>query len=740
MNEILARLGAAAARHKWRFIAAWVVILLGLSFARATWGGEYANNYTVPGSTSQQGVDLLDRQFKQAGGYAGQIVFHARHGTVADQSAAVSTTMKNVGSLPHVISAVDPLTVQGTPTVAKDKTIAYGAASWNVVPQSLPSSYLALLDNATAPARQAGLVVEYGGAAGQIAQVTQDRASEAIGLTAALVLLLIMFRSLVAAGIPLIAAVFSVGSGLALVGLLAAVTTVPTAGPTVATLLGLGVAVDYGLFLVARHREQIDHGMSIEQSIARTQGTSGAAIVVAGSTVVIAILGLYVSGVPFVGKLGLSAAIVVAVTMLAALTLTPAFLAVARSSVRTRADRRAEHDHRAHTAPDHENSAFARWGRMVSDRPWPWGVGAVLVLVILAIPLLSIRLGQLDAGTDPTSQTDRRAYDLVTEGFGPGANGPLSVVVELSGTPTDKQTVDDLTTRLQKTTGVASVLPPQVNEQQSVAVLNVVPTTTPDSAATTALVNRIRTQTLFDAGVTGYVVGTTAGYVDFTAKVAQRMVWLIAAVVLLALVLLTVAFRSLAIALKAAVLNLLSVAAAYGVVVAIFQFGWGSSAVGIQETLPIPAFVPMLMFAIIFGLSMDYEVFLLSRVHEVWARTGDAHRSVAVGIGSTARVITTAAAIMVVVFSSFVLDTDPTIKMLAVGMAVAVLIDASIVRMVLVPSIMSILGPRAWWLPRWLEPIIPNLELEGSVEDMPPPPVEDVGDQPEPRPEPEPAT
>jgi putative drug exporter of the RND superfamily len=524
-------------------------------------------------------------------------------------------------------------------------------------------------------------------------------------------------------------------AGLALVGLLAAAITFPTTAPTVATLLGLGVAIDYGLFLMARHREQLDHGVPVIKSAGRATATSGAAIVVAGSTVVVSILGLYVSGVPFVGAMGLASAIVVAVAMLAALTLMPAFMGVAKQNVRAikarRAAKRATRGNvdeataaarlaKLTAASDeaHENSAFARWGRKVSNRPWPWAIAATGVLVVLAIPLFSLRLGQLDAGTNPTSESIRRAYDLIATNFGPGANGPLTVVVQLpsGNSPQANQTLlANTQSTLSKTPGVAAVAPPSVNSANTTAVINVVPTTSPQDAATTKLANDLRDSVLPTVPAKTYVVGTTAGYIDFTAKIAKRMPWLILTVVLLAFVLLTVAFRSIVIATKAAILNLLSVAAAYGVVVAIFQWGWGSSLINIHEKLPIPAFVPMLMFAIVFGLSMDYEVFLISRVHEAWTKTADAHRSVAIGIGSTARVITTAAAIMIVVFTSFVLDPDPTVKMLAIGMAAAVLIDASIIRMILVPAVMSLLGRHAWWIPRWLDRIMPNLDIEGSA-------------------------
>ena len=735
MNAFLDTVGRWCAKRHWQVIVAWVIILGALIGLRSVFGGHFENNYTVTGSESAQGLSVLKKEFPAQGGYAGQIVFHAPTGSVATQTNAVNTAMANVAKLPHVLNAVSPFAVPNSPQVAKNGTTAYGNVSWDVVPPSLDTAYLHQLDNAVAPARTAGLQVEYGGGAGQIGQTTDDKTSEIIGLSCALVLLLFMFGSVVAAVMPLLSALFSVFAGLALVGLLAAAITFPTTAPTVATLLGLGVAIDYGLFLMARHREQLDHGVPVIKSAGRATATSGAAIVVAGSTVVVSILGLYVSGVPFVGAMGLASAIVVAVAMLAALTLMPAFMGVAKQNVRAIKDRRAAKRAtrgnvdevtaaarlaKLTAASDeaHENSAFARWGRKVSNRPWPWAIAATGVLVVLAIPLFSLRLGQLDAGTNPTSESIRRAYDLIATNFGPGANGPLTVVVQLpsGNSPQANQTLlANTQSTLSKTPGVAAVAPPSVNSANTTAVINVVPTTSPQDAATTKLANDLRDSVLPTVPAKTYVVGTTAGYIDFTAKIAKRMPWLILTVVLLAFVLLTVAFRSIVIATKAAILNLLSVAAAYGVVVAIFQWSWGSSLINIHEKLPIPAFVPMLMFAIVFGLSMDYEVFLISRVHEAWTKTGDAHRSVAIGIGSTARVITTAAGIMIVVFTSFVLDPDPTVKMLAIGMAAAVLIDASIIRMILVPAVMSLLGRHAWWIPRWLDRIMPNLDIEGSA-------------------------
>jgi RND superfamily putative drug exporter len=393
-----------------------------------------------------------------------------------------------------------------------------------------------------------------------------------------------MFASIVAAGIPLIAAIFSVGSGLAIVGLLAALTNLPTTAPTVATLLGLGVAVDYGLFLVARHREQLDRGMPLERSIGRTVATSGAAIVIAGSTVVVAILGLYVSGVAFVGALGLASAVVVAVTMLSALTLVPAMLAVAGPRVRSgrdrRAERKAEQEHVPVREPDHENSAFARWGRMVSDRPWPWAIASVLVLVVLAIPLLWLRLGQLDAGTDPTSQSSRRAYDLLTQGFGPGVNGPITVVVELPAGSDPNSVLSGISSTLQKTDGVASVGAPSVSPSGRTGVMNVIPTSAPDAEQTTDLwIDCARTCCPPSASRPSWPAPSPATSTS-PRRIAGRMIWLILAVVLLSLILLTVAFRSIVIAVKAAVLNLLSVGAAYGVVIAVFSSAGGPACSG----------------------------------------------------------------------------------------------------------------------------------------------------------------
>ena len=729
VNLLLEKLAGVAARKHWIFIITWVIILGGLLAAKHAFGGEYVNNYTISGSDSATGLNVLNSTFPQQGGYGGQIVFHARTGTVTAQESAVNQSVTNVSKLPDVIKAVSPFASANSGAVSKDGTIAYATVSWNVNPDSLDTSYLDKLNTAVAPATKAGLQVEYGAGAGEIGQQTQDLKSEAIGLGIALVLLLIMFGSLIAAGIPLVAALFSVLSGLALLGLLARVITFPTTAPTIATLLGLGVAVDYGLFMVARHREQLDNGMEVGRSIRRTAGTSGAAIVVAGSTVAISVLGLYISGVSFVGSLGLAAAIVVVVTMISALTLVPAFLGLARETIRAltarvRARKAGETARQqaartaAATHEQHEHSAFARWGRMVSDRPWPWGIASLAALVVLAIPLFSITLGQPDNGTNPTSQSNRQAYDLISQGFGVGVNGPLTVVVKLpnQSSSANSSLLSTMQSDISKTAGVASVTPAAVNSAGTTAVFNVIPTTRPQATQTTALVNTLRADVLPKEHATSYVTGTTAGAVDFTNQITSRLAWLIIAVVAISFFLLTAAFRSIVIATKAAVLNILSIGAAYGVIVAIFEWGWAKGAIGLSSTLPIPAYVPMLVFCIVFGLSMDYEVFLLSRVQEVWDRTHDHRFAVASGLASTGRVISCAALIMIAVFLSFVTSSQVVIKQLSIGLAASILIDATIVRLLLVPAVMYLFGTSSWWIPRWLDRILPRINVEGTPE------------------------
>ncbi|MEV0713256.1 MMPL family transporter [Asanoa sp. NPDC050611] len=809
MHAFLARLGRTCARHHWIVIGAWLVLVVGLVVGNNRWGGDYVNDYTVPGSQSDKGAQVISDEFLGQSTFVGQLVFQAPPGaTVVAQQNVINEAVANTAKLGHVISATSPFATS-PPTVSPDGTIAYGNVNYDISTDTLGDDYLDQLNQAVAPARAAGLTVEYGAASGQIARGTNDLGSELVGIIVAFVLLFLIFFSIVAALIPLVSAVFSVLAALSIIGLLAAVVTFPTTGPTLATLLGLGVAIDYGLFQVARHREDLADTDDYVGAAASANTHSGMAILVAGTTVIIAMLGLYIAGLPFISALGVSAALGVAMTMIAALTLIPAFLGLSGRTVRAMRFRRrrevgvgippapphprqnggpggslkggeagagrspvsdadegvtgrrgrvdsAEGDagpagpspvpdagpagqpeaagpRRASaspganvggssggartdsvTHPSHEHGAFARWGRYVSRRPWPWAIAAVVALLVITIPLIWIDFGQLGPGTDPPSYTDRRAYDLISQGFGPGANGPLTIVVEIPPGSSAETLLTSTRLSLEQQPGVASVTQPLVDPQGTAALINVIPTTGPTDQATTDLLHRIRDDVMPNVPATTYVTGQTAGYDDFTARTVERLPWLILAVVILSLLLLTTAFRSLVIGIQAALMNLLSVGAAYGVIVAVFQWGWGASWIGVDMPLSIPAYVPMIMFAVVFGLSMDYEVFLMSRVHEAYLHTRDTRRSVALGIGGTARVITTAALIMIVVFISFVADPDPTIKMLAVGMAVSVLLDASIVRMILVPAILSILGDRSWWIPRWLDRILPHLDIEGA--------------------------
>ncbi|MGH8868844.1 MAG: MMPL family transporter [Actinomycetes bacterium] len=743
MSSNLDRLGRLAARRRWAFVAAWAVVLAATLGLAVTVGGEYVDDYTVPGTESQDAANILSDRFPSVGGQTGQIVFHTTSGSVQQHQQAIETSVKNVGGLPHVTTASDPFS-QGSATVSKNGRTAYSSMAFNVLPQTLGSDYLDRLDRATDPARNAGLTIEYGGAAGSTGDQDEGH-SEAIGIVAALLILFVGLRAAVAAGLPVLSAVISVASGLSGLALLAATSTFPTAAPALATMIGLGVGIDYSLFILTRHREHLLAGMPLYESLGRALSTAGHAVLVAGSTVVVAILGLFLAGVPLVGKLGLAAAFVVAVAVAAALTLLPALLGISGSRLLPRAARTASHVPPTRPSTHEHPHGWGAWAGKIGRRPWTFTFVGVGVLLVLAIPLTSMRLGIPDAGSDPTSDTDRRAYDLITDGFGPGFNGPLSIVL-VSGKK-DASTLESQAKSagqsISGTKGVVSVGAPAVNSAGDVAALTVIPTTSPQSEATTDLVDTLRETTLPKAvsgtSLTPYVTGQTAGYLDFSARMTDRLPYLIAGVLVLAFLLLLSVFRSLTLAAEAVVLNVLSVGAAYGVVVAVFQWGWGNGLVGVDEKIPVVSYVPMMMFAIVFGLSMDYEVFLLSRIKEAYAATKDSVHSVANGLAHTAAVISSAAAIMVCVFGSFVLRSDPAIKMLGLGLAFAVLIDATVVRLLLVPATMTLLGDRNWWIPGWLDRLIPRLDVGEPA--APGASGRDQVGPPEPRPpEPEPTT
>jgi len=561
-----------------------------------------------------------------------------------------------------------------------------------------------------------GYQVEFGGEI-NIGKAEIGGSSEMVGLLVAVVVLLVAFGSVVAMGLPLATALIGLGTGLSLITIGSSFLNVPTVAPTLATMIGLGVGIDYALFIVTRHREHLHRGMTVEESIARAIATAGQAVIFAGITVVIAICGLQFVGIHSVAMMGYAIAINVAVAVIAAVTLLPALLAFAGRAI----DKLKVPGVKA-TAAGGEHTYASRWSRHVSDHPWTYTILSVALLGLLIVPFFSIRLGQTDAGNNPPDSTTRKSYDLLAQGFGPGFNGPLAVVVtqadDASGSFPDAITA--LSADIAKDSQVAFVNPTtQFSKDGKTALVTVFPKSSPQDQQTQELVHRLRSDVLPAArqstGVDRTLVtGQTAFFIDISDKITSRLPLFIGAVLLMSFLLLMVVFRSLLVPLKAVIMNLLGIGAAYGVIVLVFQWQWGASLVGVEESLPIISFLPMFMFAILFGLSMDYEVFLMSRIREEYLRTGDNTASVSAGISHTARVITAAAIIMVSVFASFAFGGDPTVKMFGIGLATAILLDATVIRMVLVPATMRLLGDRNWWLPGWLDRILPNLDLEGE--------------------------
>jgi RND superfamily putative drug exporter len=713
----LGRMAAWCYDHRRRVLLGWllaVVAVIGL----AQWtGSRLDNNFALGGSPAQQAQNLLATRFPAQQGDSADVVLHSLGPLDSPaNAAAIGRLVRSLQPLAHVSGVQSPLAPGDGRQLSADRRIGFVVVQFDAVAADLPAGAVwRVIDTARSFAHP-GLQAAVGGAPVEQVVSAAPGASETIGLLAAIVVMLLAFGSVVAMGLPILAALVGVGMGFGVLVALSHLLTVPTFGPDMMIMIGLGVGIDYALFVVTRYRQGLGEGLEPRNATIIALSTAGRAVLFAGATVVIALLGLFVVGLPFMDGLAAAAIVAVALVLAAALTLLPAIFGFAGTAI----DRLHIPGLLARPAATSGRGFWYRWSETVRQRPWICAASALAVLVVLAAPFFSMRLAFSDAGNDPASLTTRQAYDLLAEGFGPGFNGPLVVVANLRG-PDAQAGVARLGARLSQVPGVASASPPAVNAARDAAVIVVYPTTAPQSAQTASLVRRLRDRVIpqetSGSGVTAFVGGETAAGVDTSAYLSGRLPWVIGMVVLLAFVLLVLVFRSIVIPVKAAVMNLLSMGAAYGVIVAVYQWGWLGGLFGGSRSGPIDPWIPLMMFTIVFGLSMDYEVFLLSRMREEWVRTGDNSAAVASGLATTARVITAAAAIMVCVFGSFVIG-DPLriLDVFGLGLAVAVLVDATVVRMVLVPAVMQVLGSANWWLPRWIERVAPNLAIESNID------------------------
>jgi putative drug exporter of the RND superfamily len=723
-SHLLYRWGRFAARRPWTVIGAWLVVSVLVIAASGAFGRDLEDSFEVPGLDSQKATDLLSAAGSNQAGLTAQVVLTPRDERATffdspDARAALAQVQATLADLPKVAGTTDPA---GALTAGPEAAARSGAISPDGRVALLRVQYPKLedldptdLENLKAAGARASqgspLRIEMGGGLFFALEEAPTGVGELLGLAAAVVILLLAFGSLVAMGLPIGMAVLGLALGISSMSLLAYLIDVPSWATVLGTMVGFGVGIDYALFIVTRHREYLASGLTVQESAGRAVATAGQAVVFAGGTVVIAILGLAVAGVPFMTAGGMAISVIVLTMVTASITLLPAFLGLAGHWVNRLGLRRTRAHRGATVSP-----GWRRWGAHVSRNAWAYAIGATALLVALSAPVLALHVGMPDDGTLPQTRTERRAYDLVAEGFGPGINGPLVIAVDISADPT---VIRPLLEAMEADPGIAAVAPPDVNTQAGVATLVAFPTTGPQSDATLDTVERLRAKVfpavLGDGPARAHVGGQAASFADVGDRVHDRLPLLIAAVVLLSFLLLTLVFRSVLVPLKAALLNLLSIGASYGVMVMVFQWGWGADLIGLKSTVPIVSFIPMFMFAILFGLSMDYEVFLLSRVRGEFVATGDNHASVIRGLAGTARVITSAALIMISVFLGFVLGEDPSIKMFGLGLATAILVDATIVRMVLVPATMKLLGDANWWLPSWLDRLLPTLDVEGST-------------------------
>jgi RND superfamily putative drug exporter len=754
--HLLARLGRwCVRRRKLVVFGIWIPAFVALSAASSATGSDFHTEMKLPSGEARDVFDLLESVSDEAAGFDAEIVFYAPNGVNnAEISESLSALFAKVEALEGVQVASPFESTE--PEISGDGTV--GVARLKVTERTqedaleLAKEIRELGDEVPLTlADGSKLQIEYGG---WLFSEFEFPAAEALGIIAAVVILVLAFGSIIAMGLPIGTALVGLGMGTAIVGLLSHLQSMPDFTSQMVAMIGLGVGIDYALFIVTRYRDALHDGLSVEESVVEAVDTSGRAVVFAGITVIISLLGLYIMGLPFIQGLATGAAVGVLVMMVASVTLLPALLAMTgeRIDITSRAalaalavmvvaglgavittnigivlaglamavlllvtsifvkSLRTPVPHRR-TKP-RERSLWFRWSRIVQHRPWPVLAGATTALIVLTLPLFSIRLGFGDMGNMSKDQTVRKAYDLLADGFGPGSNGPL--VITVTGvTAADNGARQEFVERLRGTEGVTAAFSPDEPLRPGLAIVTVIPDSAPQDEATNQLVDRLRDEVVPSSGVDALVGGQTAASMDFATYLGSRLPLLIGAVLVLSFLLLMAVFRSLLVPLKAVVMNLLSIGAAYGVIVAIFQWGWASELIGVDKAGPIEAWVPMMLFAIVFGLSMDYEVFLLSRIKEEYDRTGDNGTAVADGLAVTARVITAAALIMVCVFSAFVLGEDRSLKLFGLGLAAAVAIDATIVRMFLVPATMELLGSRNWWMPKWIDRLLPKIDVEG---------------------------
>jgi RND superfamily putative drug exporter len=750
---MMLKLARWSTTHRKYVLFGWIVLLFAVNAFAQSAGTAYSNNFTLPNSDAQRASDLLQRSFPAQAGDRDTIVYRVATGSVLDPAVRtrMSAAFAEVRKLPHVTAVLSPYAgASAGKSISAGGKIAFATVVFNEKANLLPTSAVERVVRVARAAGRPGLQVELGGQAIESTEQVGFGLSTAVGLLAAIVVLLLTFGSLTAMGMPIVTALFGLGTGLGVIALFTHVVDTPNFSSELAAMIGLGVGIDYSLFILTRFREAYaTPGPTFgdaRESVLRAMDTAGRAVLFAGCTVVIALLGMMLLGVGFLYGVAISASIGVLLVMLASLTLLPALLTLASGRV-TRPSRLARRRARSSEAPDRGapattpsaqrtngaataagamavttagGGAWLRWSKFVQRRPWPIAIAAALTMLLIAAPATALRLGSSDASNDPASQTTHRAYELLAQGFGEGFNGPLLVVAKLPpGSPAGATAdVGKLRAAVAASKDVASVAPARINPAGDVATVSVYPSSSPQAYATTLLVTRLREEVVpplaAQTGMTVYVGGVTAGAVDFASTLGHKLPLFIGVVVLLSALLLMVVFHSLVIPLQAAAMNLLSIGAALGVIVMIFQWGWLGGLIGVNQG-PIESFIPVMLFAIVFGLSMDYEVFLISRMHERWAHTRDSSRAVSEGLALTGRVVTAAAAIMVCVFLSFMLGEDRVIKEFGLSLASAVFLDALVIRCLLLPAVLNLIGRASWQIPSWLDRLLPRLNIEGTI-------------------------